>query len=477
MWKLFLNVLLLTMSTSMFAISESPAEIVADTTFMGIKLNQRSSSWQDYNPERGYFQKAFSDKGDPRFMISNEDDSFEFGIGGTLRMTAFGDFNGSTDHDRFSVWTVEVPTYKKSHVGINVATSKLFFKSRAKIGKQKLISYLEINTNEENVIKLGKAYVSYGGLTAGKTYSFFMDLAAGVQTVDLRGVNTSVDKTHPLVGYSFGTKHWDFGIAAEQPDYSVSLFKDLNMRDDYQPIPDLAAKVSYKGKFGHIQVSGLLRSLSYWSLDNVNYKPLSDKNQLEDVTIDGSSRHKIAYGVSVSGRINFSDKCFTSFQGVYGKGIHSYINDLGDTNLDMIPEYEYTYGGAICRMKPLPVIGGYIGLQYNWSKKLSSSLVFGDVYTDIDNFDVISWNKSLDSYWSDTKTIDTKNMSYFALNLFYNVNNFLTVGAEFLNGMRWQQNRVGPVYDEKTDIYYGVTEGGKTRGSANRFNLMFSYSF
>lgn len=477
MRKIFITFALFAITASAFAVENPSNEAVRDTTVLGVKLNQRTSSWQDYNPERGYFQKAFSDKGDPRFMISNEDDSFEFGIGGTLRMTAFDDFSGSTDHERFSVWSVEVPTYKESHVGINVATSKLFFKSKAKIGKQKLISYLEINTNEENIIKLGKAYVSYGGFTAGKTYSFFMDLAAGVQTVDLRGVNTGVDKTHPLIGYSFGTKHWDFGIAAEQPDYSVSLFKDLNMRDDYQPIPDFAAKVSYKGKFGHIQVSGLLRSLAYWSVDKVNKKPIGDVSQMEGVTIDGSSKHNVAYGVSVGGKINFSDRFFTSFQGVYGKGIHSYINDLGDTKLDMIPEYEYTYDGSICKMKPLPVVGGYIGLQYNWSKKLSSSLVLGDVYTDIDNFDVINWDKSLDSYWLDTKMIDTKNMSYFALNLFYSVNNFLTVGAEFLNGMRWQQNRVGPIFDDKTGVYYGVTEGGKTRGSANRFNLMFSYSF
>ena len=436
------------------------------TTVMGIKVNQRSQSWDDYNPERGFFQKAYSDKGDPRFMIANEDDSFEFGIGGVLRMTAYGDFIGSTYNTRFSTWDIPVPTDHAKNIGISAAASKLFVKSRAKIGKNMLVAFIEINSNEENDIRLGQAYVSYGGFSVGRTHSFFVDLAAGVQTVDLRGPNTSIDMGHALLGYTWNiNNNWALAAAMESPDYETHEYTNLGIYEENQNMPDFAARLIYRNTFGHLQLSGLLRSLGYWSFDvPVTQVIINTSNDF------GSEKHVTGWGAAFSGKVNLSRNCFFTFQSLYGKGIQQYIHDYANAGMDLVPTRVNTgTENEYYKMRALPTWGGYAGLQYKWNKKLTTSALFGVAGMDLHAVEKLTWEKnSYEEYVQDCKYYDYKRTSYLAVSAFYNINNFCTIGAEYLNGIRWQRER----------DYDTMTLTGKTdHGVANRFNMMFSYSF
>ena len=46
-------------------------------------------------------------------------------------------------------------------------------------------------------------------------------------------------------------------------------------------------------------------------------------------------RTAFGWGVQMSGLANMSSKFTMYYQGVYGKGISRYINDLGGNNLDL----------------------------------------------------------------------------------------------------------------------------------------------
>ena len=433
-------------------------------SFMGLKVNRHDTSWDDYNPERGFFQKAYSDKSDPRFMIANEDETFEFGIGGVLRMTAFEDFGGATNHKGFSTWHISVPTDYAHNVGINVMSSRVFFKSKVKFGRKRLISYIELSANDQEQIGLNQAYFSYGGFSVGKTHSFFEDLAAGVQTVDLKGPNTSISKCHALIGYTFDFgRHFILGMAAEQPDYATTEYQNLGIYSEYQNLPDFAARFVWKGDFGHLQASGLVRSLSYWTFN----RPMS---QVTVSNSDGTSKHVLGWGVSLSGRFNLTPQCFLTFQSIYGKGIQQYINDFSNVGMDLVPtRVNKDTDEQYYKMRALPAWGGYLGFQYNWNRKLTTSAVLGMVGMDNHKVQTFSWEKSSYSdYVNDCNLYDYRYASYLALSTFYHLNDYCTVGAEYLNGMRCQRERD---YDTMT------LTGESNHGVANRFNLMFSYSF
>lgn len=452
-------------------INPEARNVIKDTVFLGVKVSQKTEKWDEYHPELGYFQRAYSDKGDPRFMFTSEDNNFEFGVGGQLRITAFTDFNGSVYHNRFSTWEIPVPTDKSIHTGINVATSKVFFKGRAKFGKHKLISFLQLGSNESNQITLSQAYFSYGGFTVGKVYSFFMDLTAGVQTVDLRGPNTGVDQAHALIGYTAELgKNIRVGFSAESPDFHVTQYERLGICEESQNIPDFAAMIKWKAPFGHLQLSGLIRSLSYWSYDT---KMPDTWSKAEVDKSHGSTKHSLGIGGAFSGRVNINPNLFFTFQTIFGKGIQQYIEDYADTNMDLVPtRINAGTNDEHYNMKTLPLWGGYLGAQYNVNDKLSCSAIFGIVSMDIKPIEKFSWvHDTYTNFESDCKYYDYKHTSYLAINAFYHLNNYCTIGFEYLNGLRWQRDRT---YDP--DNFYPLT--GKTNiGVANRIDMMFSYAF
>lgn len=418
-------------------------------SFGDLKVKQNRLSWNQYNPERGFFQKAFTDAGDPRFMITNEDETFTLGIGGTFRMTTYYDVCGAVRGDKFSTYDIPIPTEYHGRVGLSVESSNIYFKSKAKIGKRDLIAVVRIKSNADEKISLNQAYASYGGLTVGKVYSFFMDLAAGVTTVDLQGPNTQISHTLPLIGYTFDIgKHFTVGASIEKPNYSFSNFwgDDITIEEDHQGMPDLVAKVVYRNSFGHLQASALFRQMCY-------------KNTITKIVSHGVAEtevnHKVAnaFGVALSGHINTTRNSFVSFQGFFGKGISDYINDLDQKYLSMklvqkvelghSPEYD---------LEATPVWGAYAGYQYNFSKRFNMSAVYGIVKLNHDNTDMVFFD----------------NTQYAALSGFYHFNDYFMLGAEVLYGKHKEREHI----DKETSKNIPAMSGG-----ACRANLMFSYTF
>lgn len=400
-------------------------------------VKQNDKNWNQYNPERGFFQKAFADEGDPRFMMSNEDETFSFGIGGVLQVITFYDFMGSLDNKDFSTWSIPIPTNHVSQYGMNIGSTKINFKSRSKLGKQNLIAFISLNTpSSEDRIKLRQAYISWGGFTIGKTYSFFMDLAAGPMTVDLQGPNTQISLNTPLMGYTQSFGKWTFGVALEMPKYQVpNRLGAYGIVDEFQSSPDFTARLNYKDTFGHLQVGFLTRRLHYW---------FNPQNQPGNI-----SRRCSGNGVSLSGLINITPKCFFTFQCIYGAGIAQYINDFSNAEIDLVLEKEDYVAGGDCTLKALTTYGGYGSFQYNWSKKFQSALIYGltgvgkvnDLYKRLYQFDL---------------------SQYAAANLFYKINDYCTCGIEYLHGYRQD---------------FVPNSSDKVHGYANRLNVMFCYTF
>lgn len=399
-------------------------------------------------PDRGYFQKVYTDKGEAHFTVEDKKRNFRFGIGGTLHFTGFFDFNGGVDANSFKMFSISVPTDYATHFGYTMGATKLHFRTVGKVGNKSVVAYIELGVPASSLtgVILRHAYFSYGGLTVGHTWSQFMDLAAGTRTVDLEGANTEISVRQPLIAYRLPLpEQWDVTFSAELPSFELKNSK--NYGTEWQNIPDLIAHFKYKGKIGHIQLGGLFRTLRY-----IEYQKDSAGNN-----VDYTTKHQFGYGVALSGSIRPCKGLLFSGQFVAGRGIASYINDLSSAQINMIRIIDRREGQENKEyLSTVPNYGGYLSAQYTWANKNQEdkwaiSVVYG-------------YSRLLRMKGFDFNVEDCGNYSssrYLATSLFWMVTQDFTLGIEYLYGKRYNRD-----WEDKL-----------TSGHANRIDMMLTYSF
>ena len=398
---------------------------------------------EKYNPELGYFQKAHTDLGDPRFMFTDNTGSFTMGVGATIHMTGYYDFAGAIDSYVFVPSMIPIPTDNAKHLGLTMSNTEFHIKARSFLGRHKLIAFLQVNNSAQewasNDFHLSQAHISWNNFSVGCTYSFFMDLEAGAMTVDMQGPNGQIGRCHSLVGYTMPiNKKWTFAIAAEEPSFNIISTEQYGVGVDFQPAPDVAMHLKYKGDMGHVQLGGLLRYMAYFS----QKAPLNGHNNL----VDAKTFYRAGYGLSLSGKIDPAPWLSFSAQIAGGRGISAYVNDLDglEINFGLLNE---TDSEGYHKMDAVPVHAAYVSSTVNWTSSLKSSLLYG--------FAKVS--KSEDMMLMN----NLKSSQYFAANLFWHFSPYFFIGAEYLHGYK--------------TIY--AVESEKNNGHANRIDATMTYRF
>lgn len=401
---------------------------------------------QTYNTNVGYFQKAFSDESNPRFMVTDSNDNFSFGVGGLVSFVGYYDIVGAVMSRDFSIYKIPTPTDYSGHFGFSASSSRLNFKVVGQLLGRPLVSFLEINVNNSDQMKIRHAYLSYGGLTIGHTYSIFMDLDNGIMTVDLEGPNTSITKRHPLIAYTLPVgRHWTLAASVEKPSFcqfdddkfieiDVSENEKKYLMNDFQQLPDFAFHAKYKGKIGNFQIAALLRNMYYY-MDSIP----------DAVEFEGKTRSCFGYGLALSGSVKITKNLLFSGQIMGGRGISEYVANINDNGLDLLVEYDKKTGKVKNYNSPLiatPIVGGYVGVQYNFSKKFVASAVVGDIFILKD--DEVTYNNNF------------KSGVYAAGNLFYIVDKYLRFGLEYLYGTKHINYNDSDIYGEAQRIDFAV---------------------
>ena len=371
-------------------------------------------------------------------MITDNTGKFVFGLGATFHMTGYFDFAGSIRDYTFKPSLISIPTYEPQHLGFTMSNTEFHIKAKSYLGKHRLIAYLQINNKAKewgtNDIRLQQAYISWNNFSVGRTYSFFMDLEAGPMTVDLQGPNTQISRTHNLIGYTLPLgQHWTIAAALEAPHTIGKSYQKYNVSSDYNQFPDFAAHLKYRGDKGHIQGGLILRQVSYWA-SNTGFS----------VASDGVTKYVSGYGFSLSGNFTPSSKLTFSAQGIWGKGISYYIQDLAGLGLSLGME-DALDGQGYPTLQPLAVSGGYASVSYKWTDSIRSSAVYGICRLDDGGL-----------YAADP----FKRSDYLAANIFYYFSANCFFGMEYLYGRKF--------------IYASEDED---RGVANRLNACLCYRF
>lgn len=386
-------------------------------------ISEKKDLHNFYTMMKEAFPLAYNDPTAPRFIFFDKDRRFVFGVGGYVQATAVYDFNGIEDYNFFTTSAIAPKGQQPGgSFGMTVDQSRLFFKLVGDTDLGRLVSYIEMEfEGPSHTPKLNQAFVQFKGFLIGQAWSTFCDMPAVPTTIDEEGPSSGIEIRQPQIRYTYKfNPHWQASLALEYaiPDYTN---QPNNYTASLRPrIPDipLVAKYSFQNG-GHLQGGAILRNIYY--KDNIRDK---------DKIVTG-------WGTTLSGEIPLGKTTGFMFQGVYGKGIAHYIQDIGDLGYDLVPSPDKNG-----KLKASNMWGFFGAIQQNWRPDLYSTLTYS--YVRMENIGGMA-------------PTNYKYAQYAGINLLWNFTEYGTTGIEYVFGRR--------------------NNFDKNYGNANRINAMVQYRF
>lgn len=347
----------------------------------------------------------------PRFAVHGKEGKYYMGIGANIKAVGMFDFGNPVTNDNLFT-TSAIPMTKDPGNGaqfrFSAQQSNIYLNVVALPGsKNQLGAYVSINfLGSGYAPNLQLAYLKYRGFTAGYNYSLFTDAAASPATIDYEGPNAFACQIHGNIYYEhpFGPKkEWKAAVGIDMP--ANSFTNATHTSTVTQRVPDIPFYIQRswaKGK-GWLRFSGIVRNLYY-------------RNETAQKNID-----KVGWGIQASGMTPLAGGLSAYYQAVYGKGIASYIQDLGGTGMDLMPNPDNASS-----LDPVEAWGAYGALQYSFSPTVSCTAIYSHVRTYADSYadSSVPWKTGY------------KYAQYILGNVFWQVNPIVQVGLEYIYGRR-----------------------------------------
>lgn len=336
------------------------------------------------------------------FAIPNTDTMIR--IGGYAKLDAIYDDTAVGDQDQFITAAIPVrgtPGTDVSNFNLHAKQTRFSFEARRPTSRGNLRFYLEndfFGSSDGYEFRLRHAYGQLGNTYAGYGYSAFMDADALPDTLDFEGPGSAAYLLVAGVHYTFPfAKGNSLTISVEDPETQLTLPEDQTSTNR---MPDLAAAARMERDWGHMQLSGVVRRLSYIQ--------------------DDSKSHDYGGGVSFTGSTSFGEQDLLLFGANWGEGIARYTTDIGGSGLDAAVDEDGD-------LRALTSYGGFFGYTHYWYANWRSNLVYG--YLRLDDEDELLADDAF------------RSSQYAALNLIWSPAPSWTMGVELLYGQYEQQDR------------------------------------
>jgi hypothetical protein len=222
----------------------------------------------------------------------------------------------------------------------------------------------------QTTIRPRHIYGEIGRFLVGQTNSPFMDGDVFPNTLEYWGPTGMVFFRNIQIRYALLQGDNELFVALERPGASADegTFSDRSELDSVVGqfnLPDLSAHFKKSGKWGHIQLGGMLRSMKW-----------KDVHTTGGYNISGSA---VGWGLNLSTNINIGKMDVFRGSVIYGEGVENYMNDA-PTDVGLLdhpgdPQKPFTG-------KALPVTGIVAFLDHNWTDKLSTSIGYSSTYID-----------------------------------------------------------------------------------------------
>ena len=268
----------------------------------------------------------------------------------------------------------------------------------------------------QNTIRLRQAYGAWGPLLGGLTASLFMDDDFWPNIIDYWGPSGMVFYRNVQIRYTPLTGTHTFAVAIERPATDLDPFGGPVDAAPRSLLPDLTAQYRLTGRWGYLQLSGILRWLGY------------DTPGLATQT-KGST---VGWGLHASSQFHLvPDRLKLLAAVVGGQGISYYMNDA-------TPDLAFGGTTADPRAESVPMLGVTAYLDVYWSKLFSSSVGYSMVQM---------WNTGLQAPNA------FKSGQYASVNFLVTPVRNLLAGPEFLFGERIDK---GGAYGTDTRLQVSV---------------------
>ncbi len=375
-------------------------------------------------------RRGFQQPDAPQLVVASKGNRFSFSFGGFVALRAAYDLGGIVENIDFIPYDIPVDgNYAtRQQIMLDASTSRLYVRAIANtphLGR--VVVYVDGDFRggaaEDYIPALRSAYVSFLGLTLGRDVTTFCDLAASPTTIDFQGPNAYNFNFATLIRYEYGfaDRHLSFGVAAEMPVVSGTYGKRFAAIP--QRVPDIPLYFQYAwgtDRSSHLRASAVLRNI-----------------YLHDLERD-SNTSLLGWGVQFSGTIRCCRFLRLFMNGVYGKGITPYIQDLTGSGLDFTPwAHDATHVGT------LPMWGWQAAAQLNLTPRLFLS----------GGYSTVRVQRNHGFYAADQYHRGT----YVFGNLFYALSPRCRIAGEYLYGSRRDRSDAS--------------------GHAHRINVMVQYSF
>jgi hypothetical protein len=268
----------------------------------------------------------------------------------------------------------------------------------------------------QTTMRVRHVYASWGPFLAGQTNSLFMDGDVFPNVIDYWGPAGMVFLRTPQIRWTFVNKNgWKAAVGLEHATNDIDagnlrlIDEDIagSIRND-EKMPDITAQVRYQGKWGHVQLAGILRRLGYETPGTEGSQPRG---------------HRTGWGVDLTSSFNVA-LATLRLGAVYGRGIASYMNDGGmdfAPSVDVIPDEEAGRLVLVPRAEAVKLFGMTAYVDFNWSKKWTSALGYSYDVVDNTNFqDGSAFHRG----------------QYASVNLLWHPYDKIFTGAELLWGKR-----------------------------------------
>lgn len=367
----------------------------------------------------------------PNFIFASPDNKFSFAVGGSVTLRTSYDFNSVIDNIDFVTYDIPMKAgfANKQRIMMDASTSRIFAKAiinGCPLGRIIIYGDMDFRGGESfsYIPRLRSAYMQFMGFTVGRDVTTFCDLKAAPTTIDFEGPNAYNFAFTEMIRYehNFLRNHLTIGVAAEVPKVN-GTYGD-NFAPIKQRVPDGIAYVQYawgEQRASHIRVSGVIRDMY-----------LHDIIKKENTT-------QVGWGVQLSGHIQATHWVDIYMNGVYGKGITPYIQDLTGSPYDVAYNPENPL-----HIQTMPMWG--------WQAAGQVNIVPGRLWAAA-GYSEVRINE-LNGYLADDQY---RRGQYLFGNIFCNITSNFSVALEYLHGTRENMNEV--------------------KCTANRLSIMAQYNF
>jgi hypothetical protein len=202
--------------------------------------------------------------------------------------------------------------------------------------------------------RLRHFYGQVANILAGQTWTTFYDVDSFPDTIDFAGPGSLSVLRQPQMRYTLPINDaMNAAFAAEQPKSDLSNLPAG--ADARNRMPDFTAQWRWEGKPGHVQVSGVLRSLSFDA-------------------VTGSDDKQLGWGLQIAGGLKTWGDDSLLANAIYGDGIGRYIQDLPGGSAAVVD--------AAGNLHTIKAWGAMAGYRHQWNEKWRSTASYSYVHLD-----------------------------------------------------------------------------------------------